>query len=66
MPPLRFIGPATGSEVDTGIDLDGQSFAACRVTSPHSVAAIATSRTCVRVSKRGSANSNPTTSKPQE
>ena len=28
MPPLRFICPATGNEVDTDIDLDGQSFAA--------------------------------------
>jgi hypothetical protein len=27
MPPLRFICPATGNEVDTGIDLDVQSFA---------------------------------------
>ena len=28
MPPLRFICPATGNEVDTDIDLDGRSFAA--------------------------------------
>jgi hypothetical protein len=28
MLPLRFICPATGNEVDTGIDLDGQNFAA--------------------------------------
>ncbi len=28
MPPLKFICPATGNEVDTGIDLDVQSFAA--------------------------------------
>ena len=28
MPPLKFICPATGNEVDPGIDLDVQSFAA--------------------------------------
>ena len=33
MPPLRFICPATGNEVDTGIDLDVQSFAAL----PHNI-----------------------------
>ena len=27
MPPLKFICPATGIEIDTGIDLDVQSFA---------------------------------------
>jgi hypothetical protein len=28
MPPLRFVYPATGNEVETGIDLGVQSFAA--------------------------------------
>jgi hypothetical protein len=28
MPPLKFICPATGNEVDTGIDLEAQNFAA--------------------------------------
>jgi len=28
MPPLKFICPATGNEIDTGIDLDAQIFAA--------------------------------------
>ena len=27
MPPLEFIGPATHNEVDTGVDLDDDSFA---------------------------------------
>ena len=64
MPPLRFICPATGNEVDTDIDLDGQSFAALprhitpfgcpHCDEPHLLAGI----------RRGSANSNPTTGKP--
>jgi hypothetical protein len=64
MSPLKFICQATGNEIDTGIDLDAQIFAALpRDITPFD-APIATNRTCLPVSKRGSAN--PTTSKPQQ
>ena len=58
MPPLKFICPATGNEVDPGIDLDVQASPPCRVTSPHSVVPIALIRTFLRTFKHGWANFN--------
>ena len=62
MPPLKFICPATGNEVDTGIDLDVQSFAALPRNITPFGCPIALIRTFLRTFKHGWANSNLNTS----